>query len=193
VSSPPSSTVWQAIVSAVLMVGVLVLYLRRFAPPSRWVIVAVAVCALDQAVKALIAPSLQGRRVPLFGGWLTLTYAENWEQGFGGSLSYLLLITAVCVAALYLLYERLARTKYRMSVLAELGCALMIGGYLGILLDRMRLGFVVDLLEFGRASPFVYNLADLAVFLALALFLTRGMQFLAQARARRIGLQDKIV
>lgn len=187
------SPVGQAVISAALLVGVLVLYLRRFAPPRRWVIVALAVCVADQAAKALLSPALHGRRVSLLGGWLTITYSENWEQGFGGSLPYLFLITAVCVAALFFLYTRLARAGYTMSTLAELGCALMIGGYLGIMLDRVRLGFVVDLLEFGRASPFVYNVADLAVFVAAALLIARGIQFLAEVRARKLGLQDEVI
>lgn len=188
-----SSTITQAILSAVLFVGVLVLYLRRFAPSWRWVAVALGVCVLDQAAKFLVTPALQGEPVSLFNGWLKLGYVENAEQGFGGNFSYLLITTVICVAALYFLYGRLARTHYRMSVLAELGCALMIGGYLGILLDRIRLGFVVDFLEVGPASPFVYNLADLAVFVAVALLLTRALQFVAEIRARRIGLRDEVL
>jgi len=188
-----SSAIAQAVLSAILLVAMLVLYLRRFAPPWRWVGVALGVCVLDQAAKALIPPHIGQQHVSLFGGWLRITYAENWEQGFGGTFSYLFLTTAVCVAALFFLYGRLAKVKYRMSVLAELGCALMIGGYLGILLDRMRLGFVVDFLEFGRASAFVYNLADLAVFAALALLIVRGLQFLREVRARRLSWQDRVI
>jgi lipoprotein signal peptidase len=69
----------------------------------------------------------------------------------------------------------------------------MIGGYLGILLDRIRLGFVVDFLEFGRASQFVYNLADLAVLLAVALLACRAVQFASELRQRRISLQDRML
>jgi len=183
----------QAVLSALLLVTMLVLYLRRFAPPWRWVAVALAVCVLDQAAKALVSPQLARHRVSLLGDWIGITYARNWEQGFGSTFSYLLLTTAICAAALFLLYGRLVRTSYRMSALAELGCALMIGGYLGILLDRIRLGFVVDFLEFGRASAFVYNIADLAVFVAAALLIGRGLQFLAELRARRVNLRDRVV
>jgi lipoprotein signal peptidase len=72
-----------------------------------------------------------------------------------------------------------------MSPAAELALALMIGGYLGILMDRVRLGFVVDFIEFGRAGAFVYNIADLAVFAAIALLVARCVHFIGQARARR--------
>ena len=188
-----SPSVVQAVVAAVLLIGVLTLYLLRFARSWRWVAIALLVCVLDQAAKALVSPGLGQHRRSLLGGWLQIRYAQNWEQGFGGNVPYLLLTTAVCVAALYFLYERLLKARYRMSPLAEAAVALMVGGYAGILLDRVRLGFVVDFLEFGRASAFVYNIADLAIFLALALLIARTGQYLHQAWLRRFRLQDRVV
>lgn len=186
-----SSAVAQAVVAAVLLIGVLALYLLRFARSWRWVAVAVLVCVLDQAAKAAIAPRPDHHRLSFLGGWLRITYTQNWEQGFGANVPHLLAITAVCVAALYLLYERLLKARYRMSPLAELAVALMVGGYMGILLDRVRLGFVVDFLEFGRASAFVYNISDLAVFLALALLLARAAQYGRQLWVRRSSTTER--
>ena len=169
-----SPSVVQAVVAAVLLIGMLTLYLIRFARSWRWVAIALLVCVLDQAAKALVSPGLGQRRMSLLGGWLQIRYAQNWEQGFGGSVPYLLVTTAVCVAALYFLYERLLKARYRMSPLAEAAVALMVGGYAGILLDRVRLGFVVDFLEFGRASA-------------------RVGQHLHQAWLRRFRVQDGVV
>jgi len=187
-----SPSVVEAVVAAVLLIGVLTLYLLRFARSWRWVAIALLVCVLDQAAKALVSPGPGQRRMSLLGGWLQIRYAQNWEQGFGGNVPYLVLTTALCVAALYFLYERLLKARYRMSPLAEAAVALMVGGYAGILLDRVRLGFVVDFLEFGRASAFVYNIADLAVFLALALLIARVGQYLHQAWLRRLRVQDGV-
>jgi signal peptidase II len=188
-----TTAVVQAVIAAVLLIGVLALYLLRFTRSWRWVAVAVLVCVLDQAAKAIISPEVQQRRLSVLGGWMRITYAQNPEQGFGGNLPYLVAITAVLVGALYVLYERLLKARYRMSPLAEMAVALMVGGYLGILLDRVRLGFVVDFLEFGRASAFVYNIADLAVFLGLALLIARGGQFLRQAWLRRYRVKERTV
>ena len=188
-----SPSVVQAVVAAVLLIGVLTLYLLRFARSWRWVAIALLVCVLDQAAKALVSPGPGQQRMSLLGGWLQIRYAQNWEQGFGGNVPYLVLTTALCVGALYFLYERLLKARYRMSPLAEAAVALMVGGYAGILLDRVRLGFVVDFLEFGPASAFVYNLADLAVFLALALLIARVGQYLHQAWLRRFRVQDGVV
>jgi signal peptidase II len=183
----------QAIVSTVLLVGMLVLYLHRFARSRWWLLLAVGICACDQAIKAFVLPALSLRQVSLLGGVVHLSYVENREQGFGGNLSYLLLITLVCVAALAFLYDRLARTSYRMSGLAQVGFALMIGGYLGILVDRVALGFVKDFIQLGKAGHFVYNTADLAVFAAIAVLIVRAAQYLSDPTTRRKRLLDEVL
>lgn len=187
------TTVVQAVFAAVLLIGVMTLYLMRFARSWRWVAVTLLVCILDQGIKALVSPSIVQQRLSFLGGWMRITYAENWEQGFGGNVSSLLFMTLICVVALYVLYERLLKARYRMSPIAELAVALMIGGYLGILLDRIRLGFVVDFLEFGPASAFVYNIADLAVFVALALLIARGVHYAHEAWRRHTRAQERTV
>ena len=192
-----SSALLQTVVPAGLLVAVLVVYLRRFAAPGRWVAVALGVCLLDQAAKALVLRHfLAGQhyfdRLALLGGWVQICYAQNRGFGFGGSSSYLLVITAICAVALLVLGRRLLRIGYRMSALTETGCALLAGGLLGILLDRVRLGYVVDFLEFGRAANFTYNIADLVGFAGLALLAVRGIQFSVAQRARRVSLRDPV-
>src|SRR5574340_1501439 len=127
--------VGQAVVSAILLIGVLLLYLYRFTSSKRWALVAAGVCLLDQYVKNFVLRDFYGRHLSLFNGAVQVVYVRNHEQGFGGSVGYLLLLTLICVLMLVLLYDMLTRAGYRMSVLAELGIALMIGGYMGILLE----------------------------------------------------------
>jgi signal peptidase II len=171
----------QAIVSAALLAGILVLYLHRFARAQRWLPIALAVCLIDQILKVYVVSNQFDRRgLSLFHGAIQITYLQNRELGFGGGLSYLLLLTTLCVLALLFLYYRLDRMKYRMSRLAEVGFAIMIGGYLGILVDRVMLGSVIDFIEFGRNGAFVYNLADLAVIAALGLLCVRAVRFLSE-------------
>jgi len=171
----------QAIVSAILLVGIIVMYLCRFAQARRWLPLALAVCLVDQVFKVyVIANHCDRRHLSLCHGAIKITYFQNYEQGFGGGLSYLFFLTAVCVLALLFVYYRLDRTSYRMSRLAEVGFGIMIGGYLGILLDRILLGGVIDFLEFGRNSAFVYNLADFAVIAGLGLLALRAIKFLTE-------------
>ncbi|HUT74218.1 MAG TPA: ankyrin repeat domain-containing protein [Armatimonadota bacterium] len=181
----------QPIVGAILLIAVLAVYLCRFGSPRRWLVVALGVCLLDQATKALVMRHGWHYPTPsFFGGWLRIAYMKNMGLGFGGSSPSLLATTVGLVAALAVLYPRLVRRRYRVSVLTECGCALLGGGLLAILLDRVRLGYSVDFLEFGKSGDFAYNVADLAVFGAMALLAAGVLQFLWAARPRRLGLHD---
>ena len=180
----------QAIISALLLIGVAALFVWRFGRQRQFVLVALVVCLIDQGAKAIAVPSLENREeVPVLGGLLRFSLLSNADQGFGSTFSGLLVATLVCVGLLLLLFRRLERRDYRMSPVAVFACAVMVGGYLGILLDRISLGFVVDFLQFGARGAFVYNLADLAVFFALGLLGVRGLQ-LAAAHLRRGPLAD---
>ena len=55
--------------------------------------------------------------------------------------------------------------------LPALAIGLIIGGALGNLSDRIRLGHVVDFLDFGPIFPWVFNVADAAVNVGVALLL----------------------
>jgi signal peptidase II len=183
----------QSLVATALIIGVLVLYLSRFSPGRRWIAVTLGICALDQFSKFLVRRYLGAGSVQDVGGWLRLSYLSNPAQGFGSTFAGLLAVTVALVGMLLLLYRRLTPTSYRMGRLAALAGALMVGGYLGIMLDRLRLGFVVDFLEFGPASEFVYNLADLAVLFAVALLVVRALQYAHELRLARLSLRDHVI
>jgi signal peptidase II len=55
--------------------------------------------------------------------------------------------------------------------LAAIAIGLIIGGALGNLADRIRLGRVVDFIDFGQIFPWVFNVADAAVNVGVALLL----------------------
>jgi len=182
----------QPIPAALLLLWVFVLYLIRFASPWRWVAVALAVLLADQATKALeplfLTPQGGASALFLLGGWVRVDYLWNGEQGFGDAYPYLLPLTLLCAAGLLWFYRWLGRERYRMSAPMEVGCALVLGGLLGILVDRIRLGYTVDFLHFGRRGQFVYNLADLAVFAGGVVLLVRVAHFAVTTRGRGLPL-----
>ena len=106
----------------------------------------------------------------------------TWVQNFGVSLGmltadthmgrWLLVLLTGAIAAGVLVW--LWREKSRAEALA-LGAIL--GGALGNILDRIRLGYVVDFadLHFGDWRPFlVFNLADAAITLGVVVLLARA-------------------
>lgn len=135
--------------------------------------VAAVVLAADQASKALVVATLRGRPpIHLLGGAVLLTYDENRGAAFsilqaGG---YLFQAVAIAVAiAILVLYPRIEGR----SPAARIGNALLLGGALGNLADRIRQGYVVDFIDL-RWWP-VFNLADSAIVIGVLLLLAHSV------------------
>lgn len=127
---------------------------------------AAAVAILDQASKFWIVAIIDlpaHRRIeisPVFD----LTYVQNRGASFGmlaGGLASRILLSSISIAIAAVMLVWLGRLKRRF---AAAGAALIIGGAIGNLHDRIRYGYVVDFLDFsGLMFPWVFNVADAAI------------------------------
>jgi signal peptidase II len=120
----------------------------------------------DQFVKRAVTVRLQGtgglgfRLVP---GLFDIVYVENTGAAFSllqGKRVFLILFTALMLAAL-IAFIFLKRKSASPVVLT--GLSLVAGGGFSNLIDRVRLGYVVDYLEFQPFSFPVFNIADVSV------------------------------
>lgn len=136
--------------------------------------VALVCFSLDQSSKFFALAHLsESGNVNLIPGFFDLTLRFNTGAAFSlfsnMSLSFFLLISAAAICAL--LYYVVTLETGHMPQIVGLGAIL--GGAMGNLLDRVRLGSVVDFLLFyvkAVAWP-VFNLADVAIVCGVALFL----------------------
>jgi signal peptidase II len=125
----------------------------------------------DQLSKYLAVTHLSPyRAVPVIDHLLFFTLAKNPGGAFGilqGSGFLVLIVTAVISIGLLgaLLFADLRDGSLK------LGLAIIAGGALSNLLDRLRLGYVIDFLDF-RVWP-VFNLADVAIVVGTGLILLR--------------------
>ena len=148
---------------------------------SRAYVLALGVFVLDQLVKWIMLGPLALREVgqivllPIFN----FTYAEN----HGVSLGFLTadsnaerwLLVAVTAAIAIGVAVWIRRETNRWDIVA---LALVLGGALGNILDRARLGYVVDFLDlhFGDFRPFmIFNVADAAITCGVVLLLARSL------------------
>ncbi len=124
---------------------------------------------LDQTAK-LIASSLlvQGESVALINGFLHLTLVHNTGTVFGffpEANLYLAIISIVFLAVLSFVCLKIKSLppaeKFSMGLIA--------GGAAGNLADRLRLGYVIDFIDF-RIWP-VFNFADIALTAGAALII----------------------
>jgi signal peptidase II len=131
-----------------------------------------AVFALDRVSKTLVLERLTMRSVRVLP-FFRLTYAENTGVSFGlfgGRNLFFLAFSAGLVGALLLLRRRIQAH----GALAAAGFALVLGGALGNLYDRIAYGFVVDFFDFSF-FPAVFNVADSAITVG-AVLLALGMK-----------------
>ncbi len=122
-------------------------------------LLALLVLALDQVAKAIAEDRiLLGEQIEVLGP-LEFTLTHNRGVAFGmaggaGAPLVLVVLVALCVV-LYLFARNAARPWMWLPV------GLLIGGALGNLIDRVRLGHVTDFVDLPPWPPF--NLADMAI------------------------------
>ena len=144
------------------------------APVGRWIALAIAVLAADQLAKAaILATFVPGQELPLLP-FFSLVLAFNRGAAFsflaGADGWQRWLFTAIAIAASVFIVWLLRRGGSRLYLL---GLALILGGALGNLVDRLWLGQVVDfVLVHWRGWSFpAFNLADSAITAGAALLI----------------------
>lgn len=119
------------------------------------------VIAADQATKFLLALRIPlGSSVPVVPGFLAFTHVHNRGIAFSLLGGIPLLVPAlIALTLLFLLFYN--RSRWSRRPLTQSALALVSGGAIGNLIDRVRFGAVVDFIDV-HVWP-VFNLADLAV------------------------------
>ncbi|MFQ5847103.1 MAG: signal peptidase II [Candidatus Methylomirabilales bacterium] len=138
--------------------------------------IALTIVVLDQLSKFFVQGMLLlGQIIPVIPSFFNLTYVLNPGAAFGflaGAPAAVRnpFFTAISVlAVLFILYYR---SQHRhMRLLPSLALACILGGAVGNLIDRLRLGMVVDFLDFyyGTYHWPAFNLADSAITVGVAL------------------------
>lgn len=144
------------------------------------------VLALDQATKELVRQWLAiGDRWPGDDAWIsrffTLTHVSNTGISFGmlRGQSDVLVVLSLAIIAVLLHYRRRAPAG---APWLNLALGLQVGGALGNLLDRVRIGHVTDFLDF-QFWP-VFNVADSSIFVGVLVLTWHLWQEDRRERAR---------
>jgi signal peptidase II len=138
--------------------------------------VSLAVLILDQATKEWITSRMSlHASVPIIPGFLNLTLVTNRGALFGlfrnlGDPHRAIMFLAVPLVAIALILFFQYRTSGA-AVTSQSGLALILGGAVGNLIDRLRFGHVVDFVDVfvGEHHWPAFNVADSAICVGVSL------------------------
>ena len=161
----------------------------------RWLALSAAVLALDLAIKEWVSSAFQYAEVRPVTSFFNLVLVHNagaafsFLAGAGGWQRWFFTAVTIAISVAILV---MLRRGHENRLLAT-GLALVLGGALGNLHDRVTLGYVVDFIQVhggGYSFP-AFNLADSAITLGVVLLILDSLRPAAPARAAGPTAQEK--
>ena len=131
---------------------------------------ATAIVIADQAAKAWLTGFLQpGRSVSVVGDLVRLVFSQNRGGLFGFLQGQALPFAALSLVVIGLIVAYHARSAPDLWLSVALG--FLLGGAIGNLIDRLRLGYVVDFVDAGVGDVrwYTFNVADAAISTSIVL------------------------
>lgn len=132
--------------------------------------VALTVLILDQLAKAWLVANLSiGQVVNVVGDLVRLVFGQNSGALFGLFKNQAILFGLVSLVVIGVIVTYHARSGRSLYLSIALG--LLLGGALGNMVDRLRLGYVVDFVDIGIGDLrfYTFNVADSAISLAIVM------------------------
>ncbi len=133
-------------------------------------IIILFVLSADQLSKYLVVSFLDlGQSVPILDRFFSITYVLNPGAALGlfayKTIFFIVITVVVALIILYYYYHLPPYYKF-----TRIGLALQLGGAAGNLVDRIRVGYVIDFINISFFPP-IFNIADIAIVLGGILFI----------------------
>jgi signal peptidase II len=131
----------------------------------------------DQVTKHLVRTNIPlylppDERIVVIPGFFNLTYGQNTGAAWGimSGFNHWLVALSIVMLVIIIVFRRHFLTE---SIMTRIAMGLMIGGIIGNLIDRMRLGYVVDFLDFYWNTYHFpsFNIADMAICSGVGLYI----------------------
>ena len=148
-----------------------------------WMVIALLVVVADQATKWAIVEWVDlYARVPI-NSFINITHQQNTGAAFsflagaGGWQRWFFVVLATVVSAVIAVWLWRLRKEGPLVLMA--GLSLVLGGAIGNLIDRARLGYVTDFIQvwFGNWAFPSFNVADAGISVGAALLIIDALFF----------------
>ena len=128
-----------------------------------YLILSVLFVIADQVVKMWIVNNFSLHEgMEFMKGIVSILYVRNTGAAWGmfeGKMFFFYLITAVAVGTLlYLMFKEKGKSKLLLTAYS-----LILAGAVGNFIDRIRLGYVVDMIKFEFIDFPIFNVADICL------------------------------
>ncbi|SCG83521.1 signal peptidase II [Proteiniborus sp. DW1] len=134
-----------------------------------YAIISLVVVLLDQVTKFYAITSLKGNApIVIIENFLQFNYVENFGAAFGilqNKKIFFIVMTTVVVIGIIIYIK----TNTNLTTIMKIALSMVIGGAIGNLIDRIRLGYVVDFIDvnfWGLYDFPVFNIADSSIVIA---------------------------
>ena len=137
---------------------------------------AAAVFVTDQLVKAWIVAAFEvGVPVDVVGPYVRITISHNTGALFGLFRDQAVLFALFSLAVIGFIVWYHGRGA--LNIVQSVALGLLLGGAIGNLVDRIRLGYVVDFVDMGIGTWrfYTYNVADSAITTAILLLIVLAL------------------
>ncbi|MCO6017814.1 MULTISPECIES: signal peptidase II [Carnobacterium] len=134
-------------------------------------LLALVVLIVDQVTKYLVVQNIELYQVKAFlPGVLSWMYIQNtgaaWSILEGQMWFFYVITTVVIIGVLYIMQKYAKESR-----LFSMGLALILAGALGNFIDRIRLGYVVDMVRIELIDFPIFNVADMSLSIGVALII----------------------
>jgi signal peptidase II len=159
----------------------------------QWVaLIAATIVALDQFSKWLVVRSIRPEETHVvISGFFSLVNWRNTGAAWGIFRDYNLVLTAISVVTVLALY--LFRHSFQLNRSGpRLALGLIAGGIIGNLIDRIRVGSVIDFLSFyvGEYHWPAFNVADSAICVGVGLYILLSWRNASAAEKNRAAISS---
>jgi signal peptidase II len=136
-----------------------------------------SIVVLDQLAKAAVTSSLSpGESVSVLGETVRIVFGQNSGALFGLFKDNAVMFGVVSLVVIGLIVAYHARSVGSRYLTVTLG--LLLGGAIGNMIDRLRLGYVVDFVDVGIGGLrfYTFNVADSAISVAILLLFIAALR-----------------
>ncbi|MFC1800992.1 signal peptidase II [Nanoarchaeota archaeon] len=137
----------------------MVSFYKKYRKPILFFSAALLIVIFDQLTKILVKKFLI-QPIKIIPKFLSLTYTQNTGAGFGllQGFNLLLILISLIIIGFILYYYKKIKTNQKLLLFST---ALVLGGAIGNLIDRILYNFVTDFISFAFWPAF--NIADISI------------------------------